>query len=159
MAVQLVGCATLALGPTRLLWIVCPGAGPARPLRTHALGDGGKRRRPHSPLPALAPAPPKGLSALERNVIVLLPRIFDGLVAQHIEGTADAPSRRARQDHFVDIAAFGRRKRIGEAVLVFLDALGNLVGVTELGTIEDFHGTLRSHDGDLRRRPGIVDVA
>ena len=81
------------------------------------------------------------------------------LVAQHLERAGDALARRMRHDHLVDIAALGRHERIGEARLIFVDALLDLVGVAELGAIDDLDRALGAHHRDLGRRPGIVDVA
>ena len=81
---------------------------------------------PRRPAQRRCPTPrrsnPQGLAGSQRNVVVLLPGVLDGLVAQHVERAADAPARGARQDHLVDIAALGGDERIGEAVLVLLDA-------------------------------------
>jgi len=55
------------------------------------------------------------------------------LVAQHLERAADAQARAARRDHLVDIAPLRRHERIGEARLIFVDALLDLLLVAELG--------------------------
>ena len=36
---------------------------------------------------------PLGNARLKRNVVVLLPRVFERLVAQHVKGPADALTR------------------------------------------------------------------
>jgi hypothetical protein len=47
-------------------------------------------------------------------------------------GAGDPGAGGALHDHLVDIAALGGHERIGEAVLVFLDAPRNLLGVAQL---------------------------
>ena len=74
---------------------------------------------------------------------MLLPGVLDRLVAQHVERAADAPAGVARQDHLVDVAALGGDERVGEAVLVLLDARGDLGRVAQLGAIEDLDRALR----------------
>ena len=64
------------------------------------------------------------------------------LVAQHVERAADAAARGARQDHLVDIAALGGDEGIGEALLVLVDALLDLLRVAQLGAIEDLDRAL-----------------
>ena len=68
-----------------------------------------------------------------RQIIVLPPRHLDVLVAQHGERAGDAPPRRVRHDHLVDIAALGGDEGRQEAVLVFLGTGGDLVGVADVG--------------------------
>jgi len=63
---------------------------------------------------------------------VLFPGVLDRLVAQHVECPAYAAARVARLNHLVDVAAFGRDKWVGEAVLILLDALRDLFGIVEL---------------------------
>src|SRR5262249_47785165 len=48
----------------------------------------------------------------QRDVVVLLPRVFEPLAAQHVERAAEAPPRRAGLDDVVDKAAARRDKRV-----------------------------------------------
>ena len=64
-----------------------------------------------------------------------------------------------RHDHVVDVAALGRNERREETVLVFLGARRDLLFIPDIGTKDDLHRPLRSHHGNLRGRPGIIDVA
>src|SRR5262245_31483980 len=97
--------------------------------------------------------------SLERYVVVLFPGVLDGLVAQHVERAADPSARVAGQDHLIDVAAFGGGEGIGEAVLILLDARGDLRRVAKVRSVEDLDGSLRSHDRDLSGRPGVIDIA
>jgi hypothetical protein len=67
--------------------------------------------------------------------------------------------RRVRHDHLVEEAALGGDEGIGEALLVVLDAGLDLLGFRQFRAVEDFGGTLRSHDRDFGGGPGIVHVA
>jgi hypothetical protein len=89
---------------------------------------------------------------------VLLPRHLDMLVAQHGERAGDALARPERHDDLVEIAALGGNERRQEALLVFLGAFGDHVGVGEVGAEDDLDRPLGAHHGNLRRGPGIVDV-
>jgi hypothetical protein len=59
----------------------------------------------------------------------------------------------------VDVAALGGDERGQKAVLVFLRAGGDLPGSPISARKMISTAPLSSHHGDLRRRPGIVDVA
>src|SRR5712691_11848070 len=90
---------------------------------------------PHPPAP-LAWAPPSPAlreRGLERDVVVLLPRVLKLFAAQHGEGASEAPPRRPRQDHVVDEAAARRDERVGEFLAIFLRARFDRRGVTEIG--------------------------
>jgi hypothetical protein len=80
--------------------------------------------------------------ALKRDVVVLLPGRLFLLIAQHVERAGDAVARAARLNHLVDIAALGRDERIAEAVLILLDARGDLVLIGKLGAVQDFRRSL-----------------
>src|SRR6516164_4468238 len=95
---------------------------------------------------------------LQRDVVVLLPRVLELLVAQHLERPGDALARAVRHDHLVDIAAFRRHERVGEALLIVVDALLDLGLVAKLGAIQDLCRALGAHHRDLGRRPSIVHV-
>jgi D-alanyl-D-alanine carboxypeptidase len=93
----------------------------------------------------------------QRNVVVLLPGILDLLVAQHLQAPGRCAARTARQDHLVDVAALGGDERVGEALLILVDARLDLLGIAELGAIEDLGCALGAHHRDLGGRPGIVE--
>src|SRR3546814_8705209 len=56
-------------------------------------------------------------------------------------------------------AARGGDEGVGELLAVFLGAGGDLLGVAEVAAEDDLDRPLGAHDGDLRRRPGVVHVA
>ena len=64
-----------------------------------------------------------------------------------------------RIDHVVQVAPAGGHEGIGELGLVFGLALGELDQVALFLAENDLDRALRSHDRDLGRRPGEVDVA
>ena len=82
------------------------------------------------------------------------------------EGADHAEARVARFDDVLDVALLRSLVGVAEEVVVFLLAgLGDLrlldgirLGL-ELLAVEDAHGALGAHDGDVGRRPGVVDVA
>src|SRR5262249_14327424 len=124
------------------------------------------KRRP-SPWPGGKPGASSSLNASflsaathsHRQIIVLAWRQFDGLAAQHRQGAREARARGVRHDHVVDIAALGGGKRRQKTLLVFLGARGDLLRVAEVGAEDDLDRALGAHHRDLRRRPGIIDVA
>ena len=81
------------------------------------------------------------------------------LVPQHRQRARNAAPRRVRHDHVVDIAALGGDERRQKPVLVFLGARGDLVFVADVGAEDDLDRALGAHHRDLRRRPGIVEIA
>src|SRR5437764_15095600 len=81
----------------------------------------------------------------QRDVVVLLPRVCELLVAQHGERAAEAPAGVGRLDHIVDEAAAGGDERVGEFLPVFLRARLDRGGVGEVGAEDDFDRTLRPH--------------
>src|SRR5215472_8358971 len=98
-------------------------------------------------------------SRSERKIIVLPRWHLHPFSPQHRERLDDAGARGARHDHVVDIAALGGGEGREEAILVFLGAGGDLLGVADIGAEDDLDRAFCAHYGDLRRRPGIVDVA
>ena len=69
-------------------------------------------------------------------------------------------ARRVRHDHVVDVAALRGDKRREEALLVFPScALRSVSASADIGAENDLDRTLGAHHRDLRRRPGVVDVA
>ena len=81
-----------------------------------------------------------------------------------LERTDYAEARVARFDDIVDVALLGGLVRVGEELVVFLlllfeDGLRVLrIGLDVLG-VENVHGTVGTHHGDVGGRPGVVDVA
>ncbi|ENN89690.1 hypothetical protein RHSP_69692 [Rhizobium freirei PRF 81] len=63
-----------------------------------------------------------------------------------------------RHDHFVDEAAFGCDEWIGEPLLIFARAGGDLLRICEIGAVENFRRALGAHDGDFGTRPCIVHI-
>src|SRR5215831_17822686 len=72
-------------------------------------------------------------SPSERKIVVLSCRHLHSLASQHRERLGDAPARDTRHDHVVDIAALGGGEGREEAILVFLGAGGDLLGVADIG--------------------------
>src|ERR1700728_743740 len=68
-------------------------------------------------------------TSLHRQIIVLPSRHLHRLAAEHRQSAGDARAGGARHDDVVDIAAFGGDEWRQEPFLVFLGALGDLVGV------------------------------
>ena len=66
-----------------------------------------------------------------RQIVVLSPRHFDGLAAQHRQGARNARPGGARHDHVVDIAALGGDEGGEEPLLVFLGARGDFFELSE----------------------------
>src|SRR5919206_3239383 len=94
----------------------------------------------------------------QRDVVVLFPRVFEPLAAQHVEGPAQASPRRAGRDDVVDKAAARRDKRVREFLAVFLGARLDRGGVGEIGAKNDLDRALRGHYRDLRRGPRKVYI-
>ncbi len=94
-----------------------------------------------------------------RQIVVLAARHLHGLAAQHGERTGDARARGLRHDDVVDIAALGGDEGRQEALLVFAGARRDLFRVADVGAEDDLDRALGAHHRDLRRRPGVVDVA
>src|SRR5262249_56262768 len=95
---------------------------------------------------------------LQRYIVVLLPGVLNRLVAQHVESAADASARVARQDHLINVAAFGGSEGIGEAVLVFFDTCGDFPWIAKVCPVEDLNCPFGSHDRDLSRRPSVIHI-
>ena len=55
--------------------------------------------------------------------------------------------------------AFGGDKGRQEALLIFLCALGDLLGIADIGAKNDLDRTLGAHHGNLCRGPCIVEIA
>src|SRR5579872_85160 len=73
----------------------------------------------------------------ERDVVVLLPRVFEALAAQHRERAAQAPPRRVRHDDVVDEAARSGDEGVGEFLAIFLGAALDLLRVLEVAADDD----------------------
>src|SRR3989441_4187620 len=92
-------------------------------------------------------------NALQRDIAMLLRRIPVSLGGKGGERVDQPRPGVTRIDDVVHVAARGREVRVGELLAILgLARLGRVV------LIEDFHGALRAHDSDLRRRPGDVVV-
>src|SRR5689334_7910740 len=119
-----------------------------------------------SPAPSLRKdAPRAGVSTTdsERDVAMLLPRIRLPLVGQHLERTDEPWARLGRLDDLVDVPAGRGDIRARELGLVRRDQprsfADGIVRVRDVVLEDDVDRALRSHDRDLRGRPGEVHVA
>src|SRR3546814_14107351 len=65
---------------------------------------------------------------LQWNVVVLLPRIFQRLVAQLPQPQSEAPPSGVRLNHLVNETLAGRDDWIGDAGFIFLGAFRNQIG-------------------------------
>src|ERR1700686_4968096 len=105
---------------------------------------------------------------LERDVAVLLRRIFVAFAFEHFEGVDDFLASVARADHGVYIAAFGGDVGVGEAIAELLDFFGAhfvqggltgepvgalFEGPVEFAAVDDGDRALGAHDGDFRGGP------
>src|SRR5258708_1083819 len=79
-------------------------------------------RPPPTPAAWAPPSPALRERGLERDVVVLLPRVLELFAAQHMEGAAEAPAGRPRLDHIVDEAAARRDEGVGEFLAILLRA-------------------------------------
>lgn len=90
---------------------------------------------------------------------MLLPRVLQRLVPQFAEAQRDPSPRGMRVDYLVDKTLACRNEGVGEAVFIFLCALGNFFGVANVAAEDDFHRTLCAHHRDFGGGPGIVQIA
>ena len=67
-------------------------------------------------------------ATLERNIVMLFPRVLELLVAQLAQAHGHPPPGRMRHDHLVDEAHARGHEWVGEALLIFLGVLGDLLG-------------------------------
>src|SRR6478672_2617644 len=100
----------------------------------------------------------RGISS-HRQIVVLSFRHLHGLALQHRQRAGDPPPRRVRHDHVVDVAALGGDEGRQEALLVFLGPRRDLFDVADVATEDDLDRPFGAHHGDLRRRPGVVQIA
>src|SRR5690606_13887834 len=89
----------------------------------------------------------------EWNIVVLFPWIGELLRPQRGEGPRHPLAGGTGHDHLDDEALFGGHEGVGEAVLVVLRPLGDLLPVGEFRPVEDLDRALGAHPGNLRRRP------
>src|SRR5579863_7118633 len=68
----------------------------------------------------------------QRDVVVLLPRVLELLVAQHGERAREALARCVRHDHLVDIAALGGDEWREEGILVFFRFFSDLWRIVDV---------------------------
>src|ERR1039458_6252223 len=84
------------------------------------------------------------------------------LVFEHFESPDDAGAGFVGFDDVIDVAAFGGDEGVGEAVAELaglLDAYRVLIdGGGEFAAVDDIDRAFGAHDGDLRGRPGEVDI-
>ena len=84
------------------------------------------------------------------------------LVLDEVEGADEAAAGRPGEDDVVDVALLRGDVGVGEELLVLLDLrLARRDGVgalRQLAAVEDVDRAFRAHDGDLGRRPGVVEV-
>src|SRR5690349_6431667 len=90
---------------------------------------------------------------LKRNIVMLLPRVLERLVAQRRKRPGDPLAGRMRHVHLVEKPPFGGNTGIGETLLVIADAPRNPLGILELRSVQDLDRALGAHDGDLGGRP------
>src|SRR5437764_3720633 len=100
--------------------------------------------------------PPASRPQLERDIPVLAawPRLCLG--QRRLERVDQHGPRPPRLDHVVDVAALGSAVGIRELLLVVGDQL--LALFLRAVAVDDVHSAFRPHHGDLRRRPGEVEV-
>src|SRR3546814_16114533 len=91
-----------------------------------------------------------------RDIVVLLPGVFELLVAQHRERLGDPPSGAVRADHVVDIAAARRDEGIGEQFGIFGRARLDLRRAAVVLAADDLDGALGAHHGQLGLRPSVA---
>ena len=96
-------------------------------------------------------------SALERHVAVFLGRIVQALVLRHLQCLDEFRAGLPREDNLIDETLFGSAVGVGEVVLILLDS-GGLLLVACLA-LEDVHGSLGSHHGNLGGGISQVDVS
>src|SRR3546814_8405526 len=65
---------------------------------------------------------------LQWNIVVLLPRLFQRLVAPLPQSHSDAPPSGVRLNHLVNETLAGRDDWIGDAGFIFLGAFRNQIG-------------------------------
>ena len=93
---------------------------------------------------------------------MLAPRARLRLRERRLQGIDQHGAGAPRFDHVVDVAALRSGVRVRELLLVVGDQLRALrigvAGVVELAAEDDVHRAVRPHHGDLRSRPGEVEV-
>ena len=85
------------------------------------------------------------------------------LAAQLAKRADDLRSRLPRVDNRVDESSLGGDEGVGEFLSVLFhlllpDLRRSITGLIQFSLVEDVDGALGTHDGDLRRREGEVDV-
>mmetsp|Transcript_15321 Transcript_15321/g.53149 ORF Transcript_15321/g.53149 Transcript_15321/m.53149 type:complete len:273 (-) Transcript_15321:818-1636(-) len=100
--------------------------------------------------------PPRGPRS-KRDARVLARAVGEVLAGELVEVRAELRARLRRVDDVVDEAARRGDDGVREAARVLV-GLGLLAVGVEVA-VEDLHGALGAHDGDLRGRPRVVRVA
>src|SRR5579862_7269824 len=95
----------------------------------------------------------------QRDVVVLLPRVGELLVAQHRKRAAKPRPCRLRPDNVVDIAARTGDERVGEFLAVLVGARLDLRCVAQIAAEDDLDRAFGAHHRDLGRGPSVVDIA
>src|SRR5688500_6317630 len=102
------------------------------------------------------------IPALERNVAMLLRRILVALVIERGQRLHQLGARRARQDHFVDVGAFGGDIRARKSLSELRDFLGahrrRILRLVDLALVENVDRALGAHHRDLRARPRVIEI-
>src|SRR5213594_519125 len=101
-------------------------------------------------------------SPSQRDIAVLLGRPGLSFRAEDGEGVDPTRSGLRRFDHVIEVAHPRGDVRVREALAVvadeFLLLLPRIVGGFEFSFVDNLNGLLRSHDGELRRRPCEVEI-
>ena len=97
---------------------------------------------------------------------MFLRRIYDFLVGELLKSPDYAEPRVSRLDHVVDVAVACRIVWVAEEVVVFLFLrlchlclFCRVFDCLDFLRVEDFNRTVCTHDGNVCRRPSIIDVA
>src|SRR4029450_11094189 len=103
------------------------------------------------------------LPFLKWYIPMLLWRIMILLVLEHFQATNKRRPSILRIDHRIDIAGLRCLERVGKGLAVLLDHLvagfERIFGFFERVAKDDTDSALRTHDRNLSRRIGQVDVA
>jgi hypothetical protein len=84
---------------------------------------------------------------------------FDNCLPRSMATRGIAAAASPRWDHVVDKAAARRDEGIGEFLAVFLGARLDCGRIAEIAPKDDLDRALGTHDRDLGRGPGKIDIA
>src|SRR5690349_4545101 len=103
------------------------------------------------------------IGRLEGDVAMLLGRVLIALVANHLQRGDELGAGLRRLDDLVDVSTGGCNVRIGQTLAILgLESPTFRVRIGRIGQLvaeDDVDRALHAHDRDLRRWPGVVDVA